>query len=190
MLGVRFFVLCGAFAVPVVALAHTGLAQGYGFWHGLMHPISGADHILAMLGVGVWAAALGFRSKWLVPAAFVSVMLLGAALGVATHIQPFEFGIVASVLLIGLLIAFRTKMPAWAAMLVVGVFAFFHGTAHGAELPASSSVLTYFIGFGITTAALHVAGIALGTFALSLNRLALPAIGTATVAAGFLLLLA
>jgi urease accessory protein len=134
---------------------------------GALHPLTGLDHLLAMLGVGIWAAHIGAtgerRATWLVPASFVVVMALGAVVAMSGAKLPLaEAGIIGSVVLIGLLIASTPKLPLWAPMAVVALFAFCHGFAHGAEMPASSSALAYGAGFLAATIALHVAGIAIG----------------------------
>jgi urease accessory protein len=147
---------------PTLAQAHTGLHTD-GFGAGLAHPFSGLDHLLAMTAVGFWAATLGERARWAVPAAFVGVMTLGAILGAhGVALPAVEEGIAASVVALGLLIAFEVKIPAPAAALVVGLFAIFHGHAHGAEMPAMASPLVYGLGFVLATATLHAVGIGFG----------------------------
>lgn len=146
--------------VPAFAQAHPGHAAGAGFTHGFAHPMMGLDHLLAMLAVGLWAAQLGGRATWLVPAAFVSVMTAGAGLGMSgVHLPLVEQGIIASVLVLGLLIASAARLPLAASAALVGVFALFHGVAHGAEMPASASGLAYAAGFALATAALHAVGL-------------------------------
>jgi urease accessory protein len=146
---------------PSLAHAHSGAAQG--FLSGITHPIHGIDHLLAMIAVGLWAAQLGGRAVWAVPASFVGVMAIGGLLGTTGwHLPLVETGILVSVLLLGLLIAFAVRVPVWAGALLVGVFALFHGHAHGAEMPADASGLLYAGGFVLTTAALHAAGIGVG----------------------------
>ena len=149
-----------AFVLPPVAQAHVGLGDAGGLAHGLAHPLTGLDHLCAMLAVGLWAFQRGGRAVWLVPLVFLGVMALGGALGVAGIALPFvERGIVASVLVLGVLIAAATRLPLLASALLVGVFALFHGHAHGAEMPATASGLAWGTGFLISTASLHVAGI-------------------------------
>lgn len=150
-------------SIPSAALAHTGAGAAHGFDHGLQHPLSGVDHLLAMIAVGIFAARLGGRALLLVPASFLVVMALGGAAGFAEIRLPYvEIAIALSVLILGLFVAFRTQMPIVAAMLVVGAFAFFHGHAHGAELPDGESPFLYAAGFLIATALLHAAGVAFG----------------------------
>jgi len=148
---------------PGGALAHTGLGDTSGLTHGFMHPVSGIDHILAMIAVGVFAFQLGGRALWLVPATFVLVMAVGGALGMAGIAMPYvETGIALSVIVLGAIIALGIKAPVAIAMGIVGLFAIFHGHAHGAEMPADAAGAEYAIGFMLATAVLHVAGIALG----------------------------
>jgi urease accessory protein len=145
------------------AFAHTGHMQASGFVSGAMHPFTGSDHLLAMLAVGLWAAQLGGRAVWIVPASFVGTMLLGGALGLAGILPPFlETGISLSVLLLGLAIAFAVRVPTVVPAALVAVFALFHGSAHGAEAPVAVSALAYAAGFAAATALLHGAGIASG----------------------------
>jgi urease accessory protein len=148
---------------PVAALAHTGVGDTHGVLHGFMHPISGLDHVLAMVAVGVLAALLGGRAIWLVPTSFVAMAAVGGVLGIQSVPVPFvEFGISASVILLGLAIALQAKLPlGWTAGLV-GLFGLYHGYAHGAEMPADASGLGYGVGFLAATAMLHIAGIGLG----------------------------
>ncbi len=150
-------------ALTAPAFAHTGVgAHGHGFAAGFLHPLMGLDHLLAMLGVGVWAAQLGKRATWLVPAAFVAVMIAGAGLALSGIAMPMvEFGIAGSVLAIGALIAFGTRLPLGLAMGLVGLFALFHGHAHGTELQGFAHPAAYGAGFVAATALLHVAGVAI-----------------------------
>ena len=151
------------------ANAHTGVGATMGFSHGFGHPFSGLDHILAMVAVGLFAAGLGGKAKWLVPSAFVGMMALGGALGITGIDVPFvELGIAASVIVLGAAIALQLSLPIVAAMGLVGFFAIFHGHAHGAEMPSAASGLTYALGFMLATAILHAMGIGLG---LGLGRL-------------------
>lgn len=148
---------------PVAALAHMGAGDTHGVLHGFMHPITGPDHVLAMVAVGVLAALLGGRAIWLVPTSFVAMAAVGGALGMQGVPVPFvEFGISASVVLLGLAIALQAKLPlGWAAGFV-GLFGLYRGYAHGAEMPADASGLAYGAGFLAATAMLHIAGIGLG----------------------------
>lgn len=156
-------VLGALLAAPPVAFAHTGVGETTGFMHGFGHPISGLDHILAMVMVGVFAFQLGGRALWLIPATFVLVMAFGGALGVMGVAVPFvEIGIALSVIVLGAIVALGIKAPVAVAMGIVGLFAIFHGHAHGAEMPEDAGVVAYAAGFMIATALLHVLGIAIG----------------------------
>jgi urease accessory protein len=151
------------------ALAHTGHGDTSGFLHGFSHPPSGLDHVLAMVAVGLYAAMLGGRALWLVPGTFVTVMALGGALGMTGYALPYtEVGIALSVIVLGLAVALRIGVPTLAAMALAGLFAIFHGHAHGAEMPQDLSGYEYAAGFLLATALLHCAGIALGLAAGSL----------------------
>ncbi|MGD9509089.1 MAG: HupE/UreJ family protein [Geminicoccaceae bacterium] len=149
--------------LPSVASAHTGVGSAAGFTHGFAHPLTGLDHVLAMVMVGLLACQLGGRALWLVPASFVAVMALGGALGVAGIGVPFvEAGIALSVVVLGAVVAFRIQAPTALAMAVVGLFAVFHGHAHGTEMPETAAGAAYGLGFLLATGLLHAAGIGLG----------------------------
>jgi len=149
--------------IPALALAHPGGAHVHGLVDGFAHPLSGFDHLAAMVAVGLIAAHLGGRALWLVPASFLGAMLLGAGLGMAGLALPaVELGIAASLVVFGLVVALRLPLPTLAAMGLVAAFALFHGFAHGLEAPAGSSGLNYMAGFALATAALHGLGVLLG----------------------------
>jgi urease accessory protein len=149
--------------LPTAAWAHPGHGATVGFVQGFVHPVTGIDHVLAMVAVGLFAANLGGRSLWAVPLSFVLVMALGGALAVAGIVVPFvEAGIAISIIVLGLAIALRWQWPVAAAMALVGAFAIFHGHAHGAEMPVEASGLEYGLGFMLATALLHAVGIGLG----------------------------
>lgn len=155
--------LIAATLAPGVALAHTGVGDTGGFVHGFAHPIGGLDHVLAMVLVGVLAWQLGGRALWLVPSAFVAVMALGGVLGFAGVAVPFvEVGIALSVVVLGAVVAFGFKAPVAVAMGLAGLFAVFHGHAHGAEMPETVAGATYGLGFMLGTALLHLVGIGMG----------------------------
>ena len=148
---------------PSLAFAHTGVGDTAGFSHGFLHPLTGLDHVLAMVMVGIFAWQLGGRALWLVPSTFVALMAVGGALGVAGIGVPFvEAGIALSVIVLGAIVALRVRAPVAVAMAVVGLFAIFHGHAHGAEMPESAAGIAYGLGFMLATALLHTAGIGLG----------------------------
>jgi urease accessory protein len=149
--------------IPTAAFAHTGAGEVHGFVWGLAHPLGGLDHILAMVTVGIFAWQLGGRALWLVPATFVLVMAAGAALGMARLPLPFvEFGIAASVIVLGGIVAFARGAPIAVAVGVVDLFAIFHGHVHGTEMALNAAGGAYAAGFLLATALLHLAGIALG----------------------------
>ncbi|MBK9082724.1 MAG: HupE/UreJ family protein [Rhizobiales bacterium] len=159
----RLTAAAGALALSAGgAFAHTGLGA-HGFAQGAAHPLTGLDHLLAMLAVGLFAAQLGGRARWLVPAGFVTAMAAGGALGAAgVGIGPVEAGIALSLVAFGLALAAAWRWPAGAAALFVAVFGVFHGHAHGAETPADASGLAYGVGFLVVTALLHAAGVGIG----------------------------
>ena len=173
------------------AEAHTFGADGAGFAAGFGHPLLGLDHVLAMVAVGAWAAQLGGRATWQIPAAFVYALVLGAALALAGLPLPVvEPGILASVLAFGLLIAFAVRLPAPVGMALAAMFALCHGHAHGAEMPLAADPLLYGAGFILATVALHAAGVALGWAARLLSPALTRAAGAAVAAAGLWTLLA
>jgi urease accessory protein len=149
--------------VPTAALAHSGVGHVHGFAQGFLHPLGGVDHVLAMVTVGVFAWQLSGRALWLVPATFVLAMAAGGALGIAGVELPLvEFGIAASVVVLGAIVALKVRTPLAVAMGVVGAFAVFHGHAHGTEMPPDALGAAYAAGFLLATALLHAGGIALG----------------------------
>lgn len=175
------------------ALAHPGHDGAGGLAHGFLHPFGGLDHVLAMVAVGLIAARIGGRAIVLVPLAFLVMMMVGGVLGVAGLGLPFvEIGIALSVVVLGAVLALRATLPVVGAMVLVGAFAVFHGYAHGAEMPASTSGLAYGLGFVAATALLHALGLGLGLGAGRLNsdagRPALRVAGAGLAAAGLGLL--
>jgi len=158
----RFAAAAALTLLATPAFAHTGL-HTTGFTAGLGHPFSGLDHVLVMAGIGIWAAQLGGRNLWRVPAAFVATMMLGAGLAlVSVPLPAVELGIAGSVIVIGILVGLGARLPAGAAMALAALMALFHGHAHGTELPAMASASSYAVGFLLATAALHVIGLGLG----------------------------
>ena len=150
------------------AFAHLDPVEHGSFAAGFTHPLFGTDHVLAMVAVGLWAAMLGGRAVWAVPAAFVGVMALGFASSFAGIALPFvEPTILASVVAIGFLVALAVPVPVGVGMAVVGFFALFHGYAHGGEM-GEATALRYAAGFAVATALLHAAGVGAG---LGLGRL-------------------
>jgi len=146
---------------PTAALAHPGHGMDVGVLAGAAHPFSGLDHIAVMIAVGLWAALKGGRALWLWPAIFVGVMLVGGVLGMAHVPVPFvEPGILASVVVLGLMVALAIDLPLWLGATLIGVVAVFHGHAHGAEVPENIGGVDYMIGFALATVTLHLVGIA------------------------------
>lgn len=153
------------------AEAHVGIAAASGWAQGVLHPLLGLDHLCAMLAVGVWASQLGRRAVWGLPLIFVSVMALGGWLGMAALPLPFvEGGIALSLLVLGVLISRAQRMSLWLSAFLVGGFAVFHGYAHGAEMPSDASGLSYALGFILTTALLHIAGVLLAQTLVKYGR--------------------
>ena len=146
-----------------VALAHAGIGSSNGFMHGFMHPLSGLDHQLAMILVGLFAYQLGGRALWLIPLTFVSLMAFGGFLGITgISIASVEVCIALSVIVLGIFVAFSVKAPVAVAMAVVGLFAIFHGHAHGSEMPLDAAGIEFGTGFMLATAVLHAVGIGIG----------------------------
>jgi urease accessory protein len=157
-----FLSLACLLLLPSMAQAHSGIGSTFGFFDGVAHPLSGIDHICAMVGVGIWAAQRGGRAIWLVPLGFAIVMLVGGLLGMARVFVPFiEPGIIASVVILGLLVASAARLPLVASACLVGLFALFHGHAHGTEMPMTAAELSYGAGFLASTIVLHGCGIGL-----------------------------
>lgn len=145
------------------ALAHSDVGGGSGFAAGFGHPFGGLDHALAMIAVGIWGAILGRPLIWILPVAFPLMMVVGGVAGIANLGLPFvETGIALSVIALGLVIAAGWSASREIALLLVGVFALFHGYAHGQELPHEASPSAYAAGFVVATGLLHITGIAFG----------------------------
>lgn len=161
---VSCLILLVAAWLPVPAPAHEASSLPFGsFLGGLTHPVLGPDHFLAMVSVGVLSAQMGGRAIWTVPCTFVGVMAVGGLMGLLDFsLSATELGIAFSVLVLGLAIAADRRLPVAVAMTAVGVFAIFHGYAHGAEMPTVAEPLRYAAGFLTGTAALHVLGLVLG----------------------------
>lgn len=183
--------LAGLLLLPALALAHTGDGAPHAhnaFLAGLLHPLTGTDHLAAMLALGIWSA-LAVRPAWLAPAAFVLMLAAGALAGLAGLVVPaVEPMIAASLLVIGLLVARRQQLPLALAAMLAGLFAFFHGVAHGSEL-AASSPLPALTGMLAGTALLHLTGMALGHYLLRRQRVLSTAAGGAVALLGSALLL-
>jgi len=183
---VAFF--AAAIAVAPVALSHDGTTLPYGsFLSGLTHPVLGLDHLLAMVSVGILSAQIGGKAIWTVPATFVVIMALGGFLGwIDIGLSAVEVGIAFSVLALGTAIAADRRVPLVAAMSAVGVFAIFHGYAHGAEMPSVAQPVTYALGFMTGTAMLHITGVIIGDISqhYAQGKLLLRAAGVAIAGTG------
>ena len=177
------------FAAASVASAHPGHSPADGIATGFSHPLGGWDHLLAMLAIGLWAAQLGGRACWRVPATFAGVMALAAIAGHYLGVAPgTDQGIAASVLALGLLLACAVRLPVGAGLTLAGVFAIFHGLAHRAEMPATAGGLTYGAGFLGATALLLATGLGLGFAAQRVSSLTPRLIGWGIAGAGVMLL--
>jgi urease accessory protein len=176
---------------PALAYAHPAAGSVNGLIDGMAHPLGGLDHLCAMIGVGLWAAQRGGRAIWLAPLAFIVVMAVGGSLGMLAISVPFvERGTVASVLILGILIAASIRLPLLLSVFIVGTFALFHGHAHGAEMPHTASGLMYGVGFIAATALLHLIGVGMGLLARQTGAIwFMRCAGAALVLCGIILLL-
>ncbi len=184
-----------AFGVAVLILsqaaqAHFVSARGGGFDAGFAHPFTGPDHLFAMVAVGLWAAQLGGRARWIVPLAFMGAMCVGAGLALAGVGLPMvETGIATSVVALGLLVALSARLSVVTSSILVAAFAVFHGHSHGTELPQAASEVLYSLGFLLATGTLHAIGVGLGAL-LGRNRSTvwMRAIGAVIAGAGALMM--
>jgi len=170
------------------ALGHTGSEHAGSLAAGFAHPWTGLDHLLALLAVGLWAGLIGGRALWAWPAAFVSAMLAGGVLGIAGAQLPLvEPGMLASLVVLGLLVLTAARLPIALGAALVALFAVLHGHAHGAELPGGATATAYAVGFALATALLHAIGIgiacasrnAIGTLIVRVGGAAVAAVGVA-----------
>ncbi len=149
--------------LPIFLFGHTRGDITGGFISGFLHPISGFDHIIAMIAVGLWGAILKKPSIWVLPITFPIIMAMGGAIGAIGIEIPFiEIGIALSGIVLGVMVALEVKLPLFFAMVLVGIFAIFHGFAHGVELPKALNPIAYSAGFVISTGILHLIGILIG----------------------------
>jgi urease accessory protein len=171
---------------PALALAHSRGGEAMGLKSGLLHPISGLDHVLAMVAVGLWGAQLGTPGVWLLPMTFPLVMAFGGMLGLlGVRLPGVELGIAVSAIALGFVVMKEARPSLWVAAGVVGFFAIFHGHAHGTELPPGASGVLYSIGFVVATGALHAVGITLGLLhRWPAGRIAVRVAGAAVAVAG------
>lgn len=176
--------------ISPLAEAHTGVVQ-HGFLSGLAHPFLGLDHLLAMLAVGIWAGKIGGKANWRIPLAFIAILSISALLSQGlTSIPLIESGIAVSLLLLGLFIVLAVKMPLAMGMVIVSVFAVFHGVAHGVELPLAASPFWYVSGFVLATALLHTVGVITAASRNDMSLMIVRLTGALIATAGGVLLLA
>jgi urease accessory protein len=155
--------LLALLVAPAIALAHEEAGQAAGFVSGLLHPVSGVDHVVAMIAVGLWGAVLGPPAIWVLPVAFPLVMALGGLMGLlGVPLPAVEIGIALSAIVLGVMVLAEVRPSLWMAAVIVAFFAIFHGHAHGRELPEGTSALLYSLGFVVATGLLHAVGILLG----------------------------
>jgi urease accessory protein len=180
------FVMLLGLLWPRVAFAHVETGSATGFVNGFVHPISGWDHVLAMIAVGLWGAQLGQPAVWLLPVTFPMVMAFGGMLGLmGVAIPGVELGIATSAIILGVMVLWEARPPLAVAAVIVGVFAIFHGHAHGTELPEGASGLLYSIGFVVATGCLHGVGISLGlVHRWPVGKMALKGAGALVAVAG------
>jgi urease accessory protein len=185
-MGVQIILTAWLLLVPLTALAHVEGGAAGGFLSGFGHPISGLDHVLAMVAVGLWGAQLSAPAIWLLPVAFPIMMAFGGLLGLSgVELPAVELAIALSAVILGALILGAIRLPLAAALLLVGFFAVFHGHAHGTEMTAGQSAILYSIGFVIATGLLHAAGIGIGLIhRWEPGRVALRGAGAVVMAGG------
>jgi urease accessory protein len=187
----RLILICVALTGALVspAFAHTGVGPVDSFAAGIGHPLNGTDHILAMVAVGLWAVLAGGRAIWIWPTSFVATMLTGfAAASLGLQVPLVEPAIWSSIIILGLLVALAVKAPVPLGGAIAGLFAFFHGHAHGTEV-AAASLVPYAAGFALATVGLHATGIGLGLLAeRSRGRVALRVLGGLAVVGGVALI--
>lgn len=186
----RTFLAAALCLLPAAALAHAGGGIAGGFAGGFLHPLLGPDHVAAMVAVGLWGSFLGPPAIYLLPVVFPLVMACGGILGILGLPLPgVEAGIALSAAILGLMVALAARPPLWVAALIVGIFAIFHGYAHGAEVPDGTDAVAFFSGFVIATGLLHLCGIAFGLFTNSSGgRVAVRLAGGAIAVAGLVFL--
>jgi urease accessory protein len=156
-------VLATLLLVSGPAAAHTEVGVPGGLLSGFLHPLTGLDHLVAMVAVGLWGAQLGRPGIWVLPICFPAVMALGGVLGIlGIPLPATELVVALSALVLGFAVAVVLRVPFWAAAAVVGVFAIFHGYAHGAKMPGAANALAYGVGFVVATGTLHAVGILIG----------------------------
>jgi urease accessory protein len=186
---VKYGLALAGLGLSGTASAHTGVDAGHGLLSGLVHPLTGVDHLLAMVAVGLWAGLVGGRARFAFPAAFLGMMLVAGFWGMSgAPLAGVEVGIAVSVLVLGLAIALRANPPLLAGAAACAIFAIFHGHAHGAELPEATAGATYALGFVLATATLHVIGLQLAQILTTRSLLAARLAGGGVALAGLALL--
>jgi len=184
--------VAGAVALLACAAAgaHQESGQAAGLLSGLAHPVSGLDHVLAMVAVGLWGAVLGAPAVWVLPVAFPLAMAFGGLLGLlGVPVPGIEVGIALSAVVLGAMVLLERRPPLWLAALIVGAFAIFHGHAHGRELPEGANALLNRVGCVVSTGLLHAVGILIGAaHRWSGGRVAVRAAGGGVALAGLLFL--
>ena len=184
----RYLLPLGISLLPTLAFAHTGHSTENALFSGLLHPLTGTDHLLAMLAIGIWAALQSVRSlKLAIPATFLAALLAGFVMGInALGLPMVETGIALSVLLLGLLVASAVRLPAGVSLALAAGFALFHGYAHGAE--ASGSLMLFAVGFLATSLMLHVGGVVLGEQLRARLPMIARGLGVAIAASGVMMM--
>ncbi|MFC7737282.1 HupE/UreJ family protein [Roseomonas sp. GCM10028921] len=183
-----------ALLLPLPALAHTGVEHGAGLAAGLAHPLGGADHLMAMVAVGLWAGLLGARAAWALPAAFLTALALGAGLGAGLGaaggaMPAVEAGVAASIIALGALAALALRPPLAVSLALASLFGLLHGYPHGAEMPEGASPFLYAAGFLVATAGLHGLGLLCGAWRAPHVRILARSAGFAIAAVMFVVLL-
>ncbi|MBS0473234.1 MAG: HupE/UreJ family protein [Proteobacteria bacterium] len=181
-----FLMIAASALIPETAAAHIVKGEAIGFLSGVEHPISGLDHVIAMVAVGMWGAQLGRPAIWLLPVTFPLVMAFGGFLGlIGVPLPGSEIAIALSGVCLGAVVLLESQPPLWVAAALVGVFGLFHGYAHGAELPPGQNALLYSAGFVLATGLLHATGIAIGVVhRWPWGRVALRGAGAAVLCGG------
>ena len=192
----RYFLFISILLIIKPLYAHTFTGMN-GFYDGLSHPVLGLDHFLAMVCVGVVSSQIGGRAIWTVPSLFVLFMVLGGAAGLyievlaITLFDIIEWGIIFSVIFLGLSVAIEKKLPINIIMIAVAFFGLFHGLAHGIEMPWAANPLLFALGFSSGTAALHLFGVGIGLVLIRNNflNIILRILGFACAIFGFYLII-
>ena len=186
------------FSLPAYSHTFTGMV---GFYDGLSHPVLGIDHFLAMVSVGVVSAQIGGRAIWTIPATFVLMMIFGGIIGMLVEVFFFdleepvfvvvEYGIVFSVILLGLAIAIEKKISTNIIMIFICFFGLCHGLAHGMEMPWAVNPILFALGFASGTATLHLFGVGIGSLAIKtkFSSIVLRIVGVGCAVFGFSLLI-